>query len=47
MIPMKSPMFWMLVVTMILVGIIAVGNWELYGRVMFIETTLGVRATPQ
>lgn len=40
-------MFWMLVVTMILMAIIAVGNWELYGRMAHLETTLGLRATPQ
>ena len=43
----KSPVFWMLVVTMILMVIIAVGNWELYGRMANLETTLGLRATPQ
>ena len=44
---MKSPMFWMLVAVMILAAIIAVGNWELYGRVANLETTLGVQAMPQ
>ena len=45
--PVKSPMFWMLVVTMILMVIIAVENWELYGRMAHLESTLGVRATPR
>jgi hypothetical protein len=47
MIPVRSLMFWMLVVTMILMAIIAVGNWQLYGRVANLETNHVLRATPQ
>ena len=43
----KPPMLWMLVVVMILTAIVAVGNWSLYSRVAELETTLGLRATPQ
>jgi len=47
MIPVKSLTLWMLVVIMFLMAIIAVGNWQLYGRVATLETNHGLRATPQ
>lgn len=43
----KSPVFWMLLVVMILTSIVAVGNWTLYSWVAHLETTLGLRATPR
>lgn len=43
----KSPVFWMLVLVMILTAIVAVGNWNLFSRVAHLETILGLRATPQ
>lgn len=43
----KSPMFWMLVLVMILTAIVAAGNWQLYGRVAHLEATRGAPATPQ
>ena len=44
---LRSSMFWMAVTILILQVIIAVGNWQLYGRVSNVETILGLRATPQ
>jgi hypothetical protein len=43
----KSPVFWMLLVVMILTVIVAVGNWTLYSRVATLETNYGLRATPR
>lgn len=44
---LKSVMFWMLVVLLILTAIVMVGNWQLYSRVAHLETSFGLRATPQ
>jgi len=44
---LKKPMFWMLVVTMVLTAIVAVGNWQPYSRVEKLEKSLGLRATQQ
>ncbi len=33
--------------TLVLLVIVAAGNWNLYSRVAKIETILGLRATPQ
>jgi len=37
----------MLVVSLLLNVIVAVGNWNLFSRVKKIETTIGLSATPQ
>jgi len=40
-------MFVMLLVSLALNVIVAIGNWQLYSRVEKIESTLGLSATPQ
>jgi cell division protein FtsL len=44
---MLATMFAVVVVSLALNLIVAVGNWELYSRVQNVETTLGLQATPQ
>jgi hypothetical protein len=43
----KVGTFWALLATLVLIVIVAVGNWGLYSRVEKIETILGLRAMPQ
>jgi len=40
-------MFAILVVLLVLNLIVAVGNWQLYGRMARVESILGLRATQQ
>jgi hypothetical protein len=44
---LRSLTFWLLVVVMILTAIVAVGNWQLYGRVANLESNHGLQATPR
>jgi hypothetical protein len=40
-------LFWVLVISLALNLMVAIGNWHLYARVERIETTLGLSAMPQ
>ncbi len=39
--------FWLALTTLVLIGIVAVGNLHLYRRVERLETTHGLQAMPQ
>ena len=44
---LQVAMFVVLLISLVLNLIVAVGNWNLYARVERVETILGLRATPQ
>jgi hypothetical protein len=44
---LKTPTFWLWLVTTVLIAIVAVGQRQLYSRVETVETSLGLQATQQ